>query len=386
MSINEQASIEPRRLSALISQVLIAFTVELDNEFEQRIPHRTTLMKAACDRGSPWLVSVAMWSNFIRFVDEDGVRAGDFARRAGLDRADTARWLTRMSKWWGFVDVVPNRNAPRTDWIVRLTPGGRQAQAAWSELVGVIEERWCECFGCDEIARLRQSVSALVSRFDRTYPGHLSILGYGLFAGRSAQARGSSIGVECRSADEPLPQLLSQALLAFAGEFERESSLALPLSANALRVIPETGVRLADVPLRCGIGKAGIDMSIGLLARQGRVVVVPDPADVRFNLVRLTAEGAEAQRDYHRWLALVEEHWRTRFGDDVVSRLSDSLAALFLPAGGEPRMSRGLRGYPDGWRARRPYAKQTAAFIRDPGRALPHFPVVLHRGGWPDGA
>jgi hypothetical protein len=29
-------------LSALISQVLVAFTIELDNEFEQRVPKRNT--------------------------------------------------------------------------------------------------------------------------------------------------------------------------------------------------------------------------------------------------------------------------------------------------------------------------------------------------------
>jgi hypothetical protein len=24
--------------------------------------------------------------------------------------------------------------------------------------------------------------------------------------------------------------------------------------------------------------------------------------------------------------------------------------------------------------------------LRDPNAALPHFPMVLHRGGWPDGS
>jgi hypothetical protein len=56
-------------LSALLSQVLVAFTIEFDNEFEHQVPHRTTNHGSAT--GSvPWLVSRVMWSNFMQFVDE----------------------------------------------------------------------------------------------------------------------------------------------------------------------------------------------------------------------------------------------------------------------------------------------------------------------------
>jgi hypothetical protein len=37
-------------------------------------------------------------------------------------------------------------------------------------------------------------------------------------------------------------------------------------------------------------------------------------------------------------------------------------------------------------RADKRYAAQTEAFIHDPRGALPHDPMVLHRGGWPDGS
>ncbi len=33
-----------------------------------------------------------------------------------------------------------------------------------------------------------------------------------------------------------------------------------------------------------------------------------------------------------------------------------------------------------------PYLAQTAAMLEDPTRMLPHYPMVLHRGGWPDGS
>jgi len=53
---------------------------------------------------------------------------------------------------------------------------------------------------------------------------------------------------------------------------------------------------------------------------------------------------------------------------------------------GRPRLSLGRRPYPGGWRARPPYPRQTTAVLDDPGAALPHYPTVLHRGGWPDGS
>ena len=58
-------------LPALLSQALVAFTIELDNEFERQMSHRTS------DHGrtpgqatAPWLVSMAMWWTCMRFVGE----------------------------------------------------------------------------------------------------------------------------------------------------------------------------------------------------------------------------------------------------------------------------------------------------------------------------
>ena len=56
-------------LSTLLSQVLVAYTIEFDNEFEARMPHRTSRGPAG---HGPWLVSMAMWSNFLRYLDADG--------------------------------------------------------------------------------------------------------------------------------------------------------------------------------------------------------------------------------------------------------------------------------------------------------------------------
>ena len=71
--------------------------------------------------------------------------------------------------------------------------------------------------------------------------------------------------------------------------------------------------------------------------------------------------------------AAVERDWRARLGDARVTALRAALESL--AAGDPPPLWAGLEPYPDGWRARRP-----------PLATLPHFPVTLHRGGYPDGS
>ena len=53
---------------------------------------------------------------------------------------------------------------------------------------------------------------------------------------------------------------------------------------------------------------------------------------------------------------------------------------------GHPDLSEGLRPFPGGWRASAPYAARTEAMLADPPAVLPRYPLVLHRGGWPDGS
>src|SRR5205085_1639697 len=99
----EQKGGAPRLpLSALLSQVLVAFTIEFDNEFEHQMPHRTT--KHGATPGSPyapWLVSLAMWSNCMRFVGEEGITLGELQRLAR-----TTTNLAGMQRW-GYILVEP---------------------------------------------------------------------------------------------------------------------------------------------------------------------------------------------------------------------------------------------------------------------------------------
>ena len=78
-------------LPTLLSQALVAFTIEFDNEFEHKMPHRTT--KHSSGYG-PWLVSMAMYLNCRRFVGDDDVTVGELER---LARTKTN--LDGMRRW-----------------------------------------------------------------------------------------------------------------------------------------------------------------------------------------------------------------------------------------------------------------------------------------------
>jgi DNA-binding MarR family transcriptional regulator len=329
-------------LSTPLSQALVAFTIEFDNEFEHRMPHRTT--NHGGTPYAPWLVSLAMWSNCMAFVGEDGV---------GLDELENlARTSTNLNGMvrWGYIVVGPGKT-------VRATLAGRKAQDTWRPLFGEIEERWQKRFGKREIDELRKSLLALVSQIDLDLPDCLPILGYGLFSKIWDRARRAPLGP-----DLALSALLSRALLAFAVEFEGESELSLAICANVLRVLDERGVRVRDIPLLSGVSKESIAMAMGILRKQGIAVVEK-------NIAGLTPKGREAQDAYRLRMGIIEERWRARFGEETIRTLRD----LFRRLVGE--LFRGLEPYPDGWRAS----------VRKPD-TLPHYPMVLHRGGFPDGS
>ncbi len=180
-------------------------------------------------------------------------------------------------------------------------------------------------------------------------------------------------GGTCGDASQaPLSALLSRALLAYALEFEREAELALPLSANVVRVLDERGLSVKDVALRSGISKEAVAMATTFLAKHGYVVVEE-------KIIRLTAIGSEAQTRAERLHGEIGARWATQDG----SRLDAALAGLLER---KDLLARCLRPHPGGWRGSKPYLAQTEAMLEDPTGILPHYPMVLHRGGWPDGS
>jgi len=360
-------------LSALLSHALVAFTIEFDNESERRMQHRTTRHgKSAGTLHAPWLVSMVMWSNCMSFVTEAGVTVCELER---LARTKTN--LQGMERW-GYVVVEPDPvdsrpRPPRSAWLVRPTTAGRKAQEVWRPLFEEVEARWQKRFGKDVIAQLRGSLWEVARQFDLELPDCLPILGYGLFS------KGTEYGPRAPVPDEeglPLPSILSRILLAFALDFEAESDLSLAISANVVRVLDEKGVRVRDLPLLTGVSKEAIAVSLSFLAKRGYGVVEAEASGGRAKVARLTPKGRKAQEAYRRLLGAIEQGWQKRFGKDLIGSLRDSLERLVGgPTAELSPLFRGLEPYPDGWRAS----------VARPS-CLPHYPMVLHRGGFPDGS
>jgi len=339
-------------LPTALSQALIAFTIEFDNEFEHRVAHHTGNKSGS----GVWLTSMVMWSNFMRLIPPGGLPLGTVEANG---RITNLGGLQR----WGYISVDP------ADQMVRLIPGGKRAQEVWRPLAGEVEQRWRERFGSAAIDELCQALSGVT---DPALPLYLPVVGYadGMRAGHVRGVPGAVA--------EDLAAMLSQALLSFTLEYEDESALSLALSANVVRVLSSDGVPMRDLPGRSGVSKEAITAAVGFLQRNAYAAVEPDPAGGS-KLVRLTGKGLAAQAQHARLAEAVERRWRKRLGQDF-DRLTKALIT-------GRRLALGLQPYPAGWRAaRNPYRSRTEAVLLDPASALPQYPMVLHRGGYPDGS
>jgi hypothetical protein len=363
-------------LHALLSRALVAFTIEADNEAEHRLPHRTAThgLSASAPPGAPWLISLAMWASSLRYVPDDGITVAALraAARTGSNLAGVRRW--------GYVtfDPEPARGKqPAERSLIRLTAQGRIARDGWAPLGAVIEQRWRDRFGAQAMAEFRAALTTISAHLDPGLPDCLPILGYGLFSrvpAREIQEPSAPLhelqSLQPQTPHEPLWALLSRLLLAFAIEYESESPLSLAISANVLRVLTADGVRTRDIPGLAGMSKEAVAMSRGILGKQALAAEGPDPGGARWRVARLTQHGHRAQVAHADRVATIEHAWHARFRGNAIPALRAALASL-----PEQELLAGMTPYRDNWRAQ-----------ARPPATLPHYPMVLHRGGYPDGS
>jgi DNA-binding MarR family transcriptional regulator len=290
-------------------------------------------------------------------------------------------WLTRMEEWWGYIVIKPKAAGASSkrmhpDAVVLPTAGGRKAQQVWRMLDGLIEKRWRERFGEDAIDDLRQSLATIVSQLDVELFDSLPILGYGLFShGPEKPPRAQITESLAASARLSLPSLLSRVLLWFAIEFEQTSEVSLAISANILRLLSEEGIPLRDLPRMAAVSKEAVAMAMSFLSSRGYVLVASKPGGSRGKILLLTPKGRNAQEAYSKLVGSIEQRWQAQLGDGTVRLLRNSLTRLVgEPIAQRSPLFRGLEAYPNGWRASVPRPE-----------GLPHYPMVLHRGGFPDG-
>lgn len=372
--VQPEAAVERPPLTALLSQALVAFTIEFDNEAEHRMPrHRVTRGDSGA-RDGPWLVSMVMWFNCMRHVGEEPITVGELERRAR-----TRTNLPGMRRW-RYIDVEPDPDdarakPPSAALRVRAAANGRMAQKVWEPLVPVIEARWGERWGGGPIVSVRTALRALVSQSVFDLPDCLPILGYGLWS--AGPSRASFAPADGGAGDDSLlslPTLLARALLMIAIDFEARSEVSLASFADVLRVLDVQPIPIRDLPRRSGVSKEAISMAMGVLSKRGLVVMDTNPAGGPGKVARLTARGLTSQRTHAGLLRVVEEEMELRAGAGVIGALRDSLS-LFAGDSRGSGLFPALEPNPEGWRAS----------IRKP-ETLPHFPMVLHRGGYPDGS
>ncbi|HJZ35736.1 MAG TPA: hypothetical protein VJ204_05625 [Solirubrobacterales bacterium] len=358
-----------------LSAAFVAFVIEVDDAVEARRP---------AGKG-PWLTSVAMWRNCLQWVPAggDGITVAELTA--------TARTPTDLHgmRRWGYVEVEGwARSAsgrPPLKAVVRPTGRGALVAAIWNEVPAEAEERWGERFvatastgegahgvdpgsgaesasGGSAVAGLRAALVDLAAALDAGLPDTMPIVRHGWATRREDEPERRPGPVPI--AELGLDSLLARPLAAFALEYEATGKLSLALSANLLAVLSPEPTPLRQLPDATGIQREQIDNAAGYLERANLAELVPIPGAKQGKALALTERGEKAKAASARKLARLEATWGERHGA-VLERVREALAALDVS----------FPDPPGTWRAE---GKELAC--------LPRFPLVTHRGGFPDGA
>jgi hypothetical protein len=284
---------------------------------------------------------------------------------------------------WGYVGLRSPRGEkllkPQNDALVRATRHTHRAGEVWRSLPAVMDERWRGRFDDDAMDQLASSLGTVQRAVPIDPPAYLPPV----FPTQNGKAETPVVRTSSprrrrgtKGGDLGLSELLSGVLLAFTVDFERASRTSLCIAANTLRVLDGEGIRLRDLPRLTGVSKEANAMCAGWLERRGCAVTGPDAAARRGKVLRLTSKGHGAQAKYGRLLVETEDAWRATYGAAVIDRLRAGLEVL---AGdgvlASSPLAEGLATYPDNWRAA----------VTQPD-TLPHYPMPLHRGAYPDGS
>jgi hypothetical protein len=371
----------PASLSSSLSQVLVAFAIEFDNEFELQL-QRTY--------ARPFLTSIVMWSNVMQYVPENGVSIEEVACRGRLLTKPLTSLVGGLERWGylsvdedprdGFVSPRPGFGSARglkATSVLFPSMTGELAQRLWAPLVPEVEQRWTERLGDESVEHLREALASVLGSVGLLMPTFLPVVsGKGLFASPMVD-----LGEGEPDGDRDLPTLLSRVLLSFTLDYERDAAVSLPIAANALRVVTPEPVGVDDLPAAAGVSKEAVSTALTWLNGHG-LVDVGSKSSGRGKAALLTAAGSEAQAAHGHRLSAVEEDWEARFGTGTIDSMRSALDAVLT----HDAFNAALVTPENGWRGKGRYQKLTARFIESPTDALPRHPMILHRGGWPDGS
>ena len=257
--------------------------------------------------------SLDHWANLLRALDGAGTdRRGLPAFLRLSRRAVRSRVLSAARNGW-----VEEVRLGRGRAEVRLTTRGSDIAARWKSLQSAAEEAWQAQIGLDRTARLRQALEKTVSALPLEHPHYPA--SYGAADASITGGNGEDWKPVPREGGDtvsylPLSALVSEALVAFAMDYERKSPVALSLSTTVVKRIPPQGRPLREL---------GNPVGVSALERHGFVRVIGARGG---EIVILTPKGHAASEAYGERVGAVEADWRDRFGDENVASLRRALA------------------------------------------------------------
>ena len=92
--------------------------------------------------------------------------------------------------------------------------------------------------------------------------------------------------------------------------------------------IDPDGTRLTELAERARMTKQSVGEVTSDLEQRGYVERVPDPADGRAKIIRLTERGRDGQALGRGLIGEIEHEWAERFGEQRVAALRDALEAI----------------------------------------------------------
>jgi hypothetical protein len=342
--------VERDPLTTLLAWAWVAFTIEADNAVEVAgSEHLSRLFR----------ISMAMWANGLRLIDEEGVTVDELRSlaRANCNIGGLERW-----GWIAVGDMTGKRRegygshrGVKGGTVLRPTRAGSYGRRVWPRAIAAVEQRWRDGFGNEAIESLCEALLPLNVTLPWAPPEVHPSDGF----------RTHVVDGAVTDEEPSLAALMGQTLTAFTLGQEKDAEVSLPLGANFLRVIGSGSVRTRDLPSLSGVSREAVAMAIGFLERRHLV-------EQHGGSVQLTATGLDALDGFWARAADVEHEALREALTAVVSRRAALADGLVPPAGC--------------WRSERPYLSQTQRLLADPTAALPWHPMVLHRGGWPDGS
>jgi hypothetical protein len=264
--------------------------------------------------------SLDLWANLLRAVHEAGIDRRELPAILRLSkRAVRSRVSTTVRH-----GLVEELKVSRGQGIVRLTDRGSDVAARWKVLQQTAEERWRAAVGIHWSGELRASLEGLVTSLPLEhphYPASYGVADASITGGNGVDWLAVPRGDGDTVSDLPLSALVSEALVAFAMQYEEESPVALSLSTDVIRRIPAGGRPLREVDSSPGVSALIRHGFVRVCGTKGREIAC------------LTPRGLDVHRAYEQRIQAVETSWREKFGSDPVTALRCALEEMARPGG-----------------------------------------------------